>query len=133
MRIDAPREIAQRDERSLRVAFLDQMLDGAGADILQCRERIEHGIVLHREIDLGCVDRRRHDPDPDALGLLAEDLQFVRIAHIERHRGGEEFHRMVGLEIGRLIADIGVRGGVRFVEAVFGEFGTSIEDIDGDG
>ena len=55
-------------------------------------------------------------------------MQLVGIADVERHRGGQEFDRVVGLEIGRLIADIGVGRGMRLVEAVFGELGAGIED-----
>ena len=78
--------------------------------------------VLHREIDAARIDRRRHDRDAHALRLAAEHLQLVGIADVERHRGGEEFDRIVGLEIGGLIGDDGVGGGMRLVEAVAREF-----------
>ena len=103
--IDAPREIPQRAERPALLPRLHDMLDGAGADVLQCRQRIENRAIHHREIHPARIDRRRHDLDADALRLAPEQHELVGVAHVERHRGGEELHRVIGLEPGRLVGD----------------------------
>ena len=59
--------------------------------------------------------------------------EFVGIAEIERHGGGEEGHGVVRLEPGGVIADQGIGGGVGFVEAVFGEALHEVEDLAGRG
>ncbi len=85
-------------------------------------------IGLDREGHLGAVDVRRQEPDAEPVQLLPEDVELVGIAKIERHQRGEEFDRVVGLQIGRLIGHERVGRGMRFVEAVAGKFGHLIED-----
>ena len=74
------------------------------------------------------VDRRRLDANAHAARFLGEAVELVGVADIERHRGGQELDRVIGLEIGGLIGDQRIGGGVRFVEAVAGEFGHQLED-----
>ena len=76
----------------------------------------------------GAVDRWRLDLDPEPLGLGAEFRQLVGIAHVERHRRGQELDRIIRLHIGGLIGDERVSRGVALVEAVFGEALEQIED-----
>ena len=62
---------------------------------------------------------------------MCKAVQLIGIGHIERHRGGDELDRIVGLEIGGLIGDQRIGRGVRFVEAVAGELRHQLEDIFG--
>ena len=55
-------------------------------------------------------------------------VELVGVAEVERHRRGEELDRVVRLQIGGLIGDQRVGGGVRLVEAVAGEFRHLVED-----
>ena len=74
------------------------------------------------------IDRGRLDLDAEALRLGAEFGELVGVAHVERHRGGEELDRIIRLHIGGLIGDQRVGRGVALVEAVFGEAFEQIED-----
>ena len=107
------------------------MLDRVAADILQRRQRIADGALARDEADLRAVDRRRLDAQAEPPRLLREAVQLVGVAHVERHRGGEELDRVVRLEIGGLIGDQRVGGGMRLVEAVAREFRHQLEDIVG--
>ncbi len=44
--------------------------------------------------------------------------QLILVAHIGRHEGRHELSRVVGFQIGCLIADDGIRGCMRFIEAI---------------
>ena len=66
------------------------------------------------------------------LRFLAEDVEPVGVADIERHRGGEEFDRIIRLQIGGLIGDLGIGRGMALVEAVAGEFLRLLENLFGD-
>ena len=74
------------------------------------------------------LHRRRHDIDAEPQRILAEVGQLVGVAHIERHRRGEEFDRIMRLQIGGLVRNDRIGGGVRLVEAVVGEFRQQVED-----
>jgi hypothetical protein len=65
---------------------------------------------------------------PKPAGVLAEIDELVGVGHVERHRGGEELDRIMRLEIGGLVGDDAVGGGVRLVEAVICELGEQVED-----
>ena len=72
------------------------------------------------------------DFDAQALRFLAEDVEPVGVADIERHGGGEEFDRIIGLQIGRLIGDLRIGRGMALVEAVAGELCRLLENLLGD-
>ena len=129
-RIDPPREIGERRERAVAAHRLD-MLDRRPPDILERRQRVEDVAVPHQEIDARAVHHGRRGSRSEPLRLAAEHLQLVGIADIERHRGGQELDRIVGLEIGGLVGDERIGGGVRFVEAIAGELGHQLENIIG--
>ena len=78
--------------------------------------------TLERLIDGGI------DLDAEPLGLGAEFGELVGIAHVERHRRGQELDRVIRLHIGGLVGDQRVGRGVALVEAVFGEALEQIED-----
>ena len=103
------------------------------ADILDRGQGIADGTAavgqrLDAEADARAVDVGRQQADLQPLELLAEDVELVGVAEVERHRGGEELDRVVGLEIGGLVGDHGIGRRVAFVEAVAGELGDLLED-----
>ncbi len=126
-RIDAGGEIGKVGELAL-AARGDDLLHRLLADALERGQRIDDGVVLHLELDAGAVDRRRIEPDAEALGLGAEFGELVGVADVERHGRGEELDREIRLHIGGLIGDQRVSGGVALVEAVFGEALEQVED-----
>ena len=63
------------------------------------------------------------------LRFLAEDVEPVGVADIERHRGGEEFDRIIRLQISGLIGDLGIGRGMALVEAIAGEFLRLFENL----
>ena len=75
----------------------DDRFDRLLADALERRQRIMDGVALDLEGHAGAVDRRRLDLDRQPLGLGAEFGELVGVAHVERHRGGEEFDRIIRL------------------------------------
>ena len=126
-RIDAAGEVGNVLER-LVVARGENAVDRLAADAAQRRERIVNGAALDVELDAGAVDRRRLDLDAEPLGLGAEFGELVGVAHVERHRGGEELDRIIRLHVGGLIGDQRIGRGVALVEAVIGEALQQFED-----
>ena len=134
-RIDAAGEIRQRLEGRI-VTRLDDRLRLRRAHALDRAERIKDRrlglrVVAHAEIGAGLIDRRRRDAQSQSLRIGAEFGELVGVAHVERHRGGEELGGMIGLQISGLVGQQRIRRGVRFVEAIFGEFGASVENAVG--
>ena len=125
---------SERLRKAVRLALGDDVVHRLAADAFHGGERVEdHALFgVAGEDGFGAVDVRRQDLDAQALRLLPEDVQPVGVADIERHRGGEEFDRIVRLQIGRLIGDLGIGGGVALVEAVAGEFRRLLENLFGD-
>ena len=67
--------------------------------------------------------------DAEPLRFLAEDIEPVGVADIERHGGGEEFDRIIRLQIGGLIGDLRIGRGMALVEAVAREFRRLLENL----
>ena len=126
-RIDAAGEVGEVGERAL-AARREDGFDGLAADAAQRRQRVMDGVAGGIEFDAGAIDRGRLDLDAEPLRLGAEFGELVGVAHVERHRRGEKLDRIVRLHVGGLIGQQRIRRRVRFVEAVFGEFGAGIED-----
>ena len=124
-----------RFERPARVARLDHMIHRLTAHALHRGQRIKHhaGFGIAGEHRFGAVDVGRRDLHAQPLRFLAEDIEPVGIADIERHRGGEEFDRIIRLQIGGLIGDLGIGRGMALVEAIAGEFLRLLENLFGDG
>src|SRR3954469_17639924 len=127
-RVHAPGEVAEIGERRFS-ARLDQPPDGLAPDALDGSKRVADRPVMHVEIGARAVDRRRLDPDAEALRLAAEFAELVGVVERKRHRGGEELDRVVRLEVGRLVGNERVGGRVALVEAVVGELGEEVEDL----
>ena len=106
----------------------DDRLDRLPADALQGGERVDDRVAVDLERDPRAVDRRRLDLDAEPLGLGAEFGELVGVAHVERHRRGQELDRIIRLHIGGLVGDQRIGGGVALVEAVVGEALQQVED-----
>ena len=61
------------------------------------------------------------------LGDVLAELRGV--AHVVGEHRAEELDRVVGLQIGSLVGDYGVGGGVGFVKAIAGELLQQVEDL----
>ncbi len=127
--VQAAGEIGKAGEAPAGGAGLADVDGHRPAHVLESRERIADRPAAGDEILLRLVDRGRLDGDADAPGLAHELAQLVGVAHVERHRGGQELDRMIGLEIGGLICEQRIGGGVRLVEAVAGELGDQLENV----
>ena len=124
--IDALTEIAEIAE-SFRASRLDDRLRGLATHALDGRQRVTDRALSRLEQHARAVDRRRLELDRKPRALLPVFCELVGVRHFMGHRRCEEFYRVVGLEISRLIGEKRVRGGMRFVEAVFGKFGAGVE------
>src|SRR3546814_3129534 len=92
------------------------------ADVLDRRQGVANrhfavGRALDPEIPPRPVDVRREQRDPQLLQLLPESVQLVGVAHVVGHRRGQELGRAIGLQIGGLIGDQGVCGGMALVRS----------------
>ena len=117
-----------RSANGRSAARLDDRLDRLPADAFERRERVVDGVAVDVEGDARAIDRRRLDLDAEPLRLGAEFRELVGIAHVERHRRGEELDRIVRLHVGGLVGDQRIGGGVALVEAVVGEPLEQLED-----
>ena len=84
---------------------------------------------MHVKHHTRAIERRRLNHNAEPLGLAAEFRQFIGVGQIERHRGGQKFHRIIGLEICGLIGNQGIGRRMAFVEAVIGKFREEIENL----
>ncbi len=130
-RVDPLGEIVEGLERPVRLALLHQSRHRLLADAFERAERIPHLAVLDREIGPAGIDVGRQQLDAAAADILGEQGQFVGLRHVEAHRRGEEFGRMMRLQPGGLIGDQGIAGGVALVEAIARELVDQIEQFPG--
>ena len=74
------------------------------------------------------IDIRRQQWNADLHDLLAKQIELVLIAAVHGHGRGVELDRVVGLQIGGLIGEQRIGGGVGLVEAVGCELGDLLEN-----
>ena len=117
-----------RSANGLLAARGDDRLDRLRADAFERGQRVVDGVAVDIELDAGAVDAGRLDLDAEPLGLGAKLRQLVGVAHVERHRGGQELDRIIRLHVRGLVGDQRVGRGVALVEAVFGEALQQVED-----
>jgi hypothetical protein len=84
-----------------------------------------------RKINPALVHIRRQDLDAHGPRLSDVLAELLRIRHVVGHHGAEELHRVIGFQVGRLIREHRIGGGVRLVEAVAGELLQQVEDLVG--
>ena len=82
-----------------------------------------------REINMAFIHIRLQNLDAELAGFADVLAQLGGVGHVVRHHGAQKFHRVIRLQIGGLIGDDGVGGGVRFVEAVAREFFQQIKNL----
>src|SRR3984893_4980143 len=87
------------------------------------------GFGLDGKRHLGAIDVGRQKADAEPVELQTEDIELVGVAEVEGHQSGEELDRVIGLQIGRLIGEERIGGGMRLVEAVAGEFCHLVENL----
>ena len=126
--VDPGAEVGQRAERAALVARRDDRLDRALADVLDREQAEPDRVALDGELERAAVDVGRQDLDrhPAALGDRGRDLLLVR-AEGGQHRG-HVLDRVVRLQVGGLVGDQPVAGGVGLVEAVALERLERLED-----
>ena len=141
VQVDAAAEVVERGERPRVVRGLraplargDDGLDRPLADVLDGDQAEADrggavGIGLDAEEHAGLLHVRRADldPQPPALGHHRGHLLGALPEAVE-HRG-HELDRVVGLEVGGLVRDQPVAGGVGLVEPVAGERLEGGEDL----
>ncbi len=126
-------EVEQVLEGAVGLSLLGEARHRLLADALDGRQRIPDRLLAVRglldgELGRGLVHVGRQQLDIDLVEVAAIAVELFHVAHVEGHRGGEELDRMVGLEIGGLVADQRVSCGVGLVEAVTRELVDLIED-----
>ncbi len=87
---------------------------GVGLDAVRGPARHGHRLRLvdHREEAVALVHVGHHDLDAHGAGLVDGAYELLDLAEVGAQRGRHELYREVPLEIGGLIRDEGVRGGV---------------------
>ena len=130
------REIELVPERPARFAFGREILHRLRADLAdRCQgvaDRFSSAPVagfFDRECGGRAVDVGRQQRDVEALQFLADDAELVRVAEVQRHQGGKELDRVIGLQPGGLVGDQRIGCGVRLVEAVARELVDLLEDL----
>ena len=134
-RIDALCHIAQRREPPLGVPLGDQFLHRPLADALQRGERVANGVAvlvrLDREIGLARVDVGGQARHAQPAHVIDEHAQLVGQRHVEAHRRGVEFGRVMCLQPRGLIGEQRIGRRVALVEAVARELVDQVEQLVG--
>ena len=104
--VAAAGEVGQVLEGPLRGALRDDALDRLRADVLQRRQRIADGASsrLARKSTSDALTHGGRMAMPDFLRLGGEHGELVGVAHVERHRRGQELLAVVRLQIGGVVA-----------------------------
>ncbi len=63
------------------------------------------------------------------VDVLHHDVALIAVLDLAGEKGGHELGRVVRLQVGGLVADEGIGGGMGFVEAVAAEEGDQVEDF----
>ena len=129
--VDAGGEVEEAVEAAAGGAGVGDQPHRLDADVLQRAEGVDDAALADAEGRLGAVDARRHHRDAEAVDLLLVGAELVGQVEVAVHHRGHELDRVVGLEPGGLVADHGVGGGVRLVEAVVGELVEQVPDLVG--
>src|SRR5206468_7047793 len=119
--IDALAEIKNVLEGAVRFAGADDFFGSAAAQAFDGHEAKENAAIGDGEIDMVSVDVGRHHRDTQAAGVvnvLNEDVPLVAVLDFAGEESGHKFGRIVGLQVGGLIANEGIGGAVALVETV---------------
>ena len=132
LQIDALAEVEQVLERPALCPRPRDRLGGAAAAALDRRQAEDDLAVAHREVRFAGVDARRQhlDAEPAGVGdVLDHDVALVAVLDLAGQQRRHELRRVVGLEVGRLVGDVSVGGGMRLIESVTSEFHDQVEDL----
>ena len=126
-RIDSLAKLSQRSKAAPCGARLQNRLHRHFTDAFDRGEPKANGRFglpanCGRERHLSLVHIGRQHLDSHGARLVQQHAQFVRVAHVVRHQRAHEFHRIIRLQVCRLIRHNRVRRRVRFVETVSREF-----------
>ncbi len=126
-------QVERGGEAAALLAGGQDLADGRLADVLDRRQPEADVPALHREVEIALVDVRGQDVDPHvaALADVLDDLGGRSALGFGGQEGRHEVARVMGLEVGRLVGQVGVGGAVGLVEAVLGELGDLVEDLRG--
>ena len=91
--------------------------------------RRQHVALGRREVHAALVHVRRQDFDALPARLVDILAELRGVAHVVGHHGAVKLHRVIRLQVSRLIGDDSVGRGVRFVKAVAGKFFEQIENL----
>ena len=81
------------------------------------------------EVRIRYVDLRRFDPNSHLAAFVDVLHYIVRVTGDRSQQSRHELHRIMGLEIRRVVGQQGIGGGVRFVEAISSKLGHQIENL----
>ena len=127
-RVDGVAELEERVEAAQLLARFENAAHRIFADVLDGAHAEANLFADGREVHVAGVDVRRKHGDAHAARFVDVLHHFFGVAGFRSQQRGHEFDRIVRLEPGRLIGQQRVGAGVRFVEAVAGEFGHQIEN-----
>ena len=129
--VDAVAKIEEAFEGSVLFSRCEDGFEGCATDALDAGESETDGPVRNAEDEFGVVDVGGEDFDAVFSCVVDGSDDLVGVVLIAGHEGGVELGGVVTFEIGGLVGDEGVGGGVAFVEAVFGESGDEVKDVAG--
>ena len=124
-------EIQQRGEGPAGLAFDHDFGHGVAADVFDGGQAVEDPVVLDGKVRVAGVDvgRQQFEVVVAAGGDVLQEL--VLVFHVRGHQRRHEGHRVMGLEVGRVVGDQGVGGAVGLVEAVLRELLHQVENLVG--
>ena len=128
-RVDVVAELIDRREAAEFRARVENSLDRVFAHVLDGAQPEADGFADGSEIEIARIDVRRKDGDAHAARFVDVFHHFFGVARFRRQQRGHEFDGIVRLQICRLIGEQRVGAGVRFVEAVPGEFRHQVENL----
>ena len=88
-------------------------------------------LVVGGETVIGLVDIGRQKFEAVGARVIVKKFELVGVVQFARHGGGHKFGRIMRFEPGGLVGHQRIGGGVRFVEAVAGEFFHIVENFVG--
>src|SRR5262245_49149351 len=134
LEVDPFAEVEQVDERPFLVASPGDLLCGAAAHALDSSQPEDNLTVTDGEFRLTLVDVGGTDFDAEPLGIndmFDKYFALVAVVDLARQQRRHELGRVVGLQIGSLVADLGVRRRVALVEPIPAKDDDQAEDLFG--
>ena len=130
-RVDVIAELVDRGEAPEFRARIENSLDRVFADILDGAESEANGFANRSEIEIARIDIGRKDRDAHAARFVDVLHDFFGVARFRGEQRGHELDGIMRFQIRGLVGQQRVGAGVRFVEAVPGEFRHQVENLFG--